>query len=118
MRELLLLRIAIVGSRNAQGIPVDFILPHIPPNASEIVSGGAEGIDSLAKEAAAKLGLKLTEFLPDYEAFGKRAPMLRNIEIVKFSDYLIAFWDHQSKGTAFTIEQCIKLGVPFKVVSI
>ncbi len=112
------MRVAIVGSRQCKNILVSDIIKFIPSNCSEIVSGGAYGIDSLAADAAQKLGIRLTEFLPDYDLFGKSAPIVRNTQIVKNCDYLLAFWDYKSRGTRYTITECIKLGVPCKIIEI
>lgn len=42
------LKVAVVGSRQADGQAVRQILRYLPANASEIVSGGAQGVDALA----------------------------------------------------------------------
>ena len=69
-----------------------------------IVSGGAKGADTLAREFAEKNDIKLTEFKPDYEQYGRGAPLRRNKKIVEYSDQIIAFWDGESKGTKNTID--------------
>lgn len=112
------MRVAVIGSRKCDNISVDDIIGFIPSNCSEIISGGADGIDSLAADAAKKLGIKLTEFLPDYNRFGKAAPLARNTTIIKNSDYILAFWDYQSTGTRFVITECIKNNVPCKIIEI
>ncbi len=66
------MRVAIIGSR---GLQVDDIGHYLPNGATEIVSGGARGIDTCAKIYAEKNGIKLTEFLPQYERFGRAAPL-------------------------------------------
>ena len=45
------MRIAIVGSRDVKGFTLERMLPHIPPEATELVSGGAYGIDQMAEQA-------------------------------------------------------------------
>ena len=45
---------------------------------TEIVSGGAKGVDSLAREYAERKGIKLTEFIPEYKSYGRAAPIVRN----------------------------------------
>jgi hypothetical protein len=44
----------------------------------EIVSGGAIGIDRCAKEYAIRNNITLREFLPEYNKFGRSAPLKRN----------------------------------------
>lgn len=101
------MRVAIIGSR---GLQVDDIGHYLPNGVTEIVSGGARGIDTCAKIYAEKNGIKLTEFLPQYERFGRAAPLKRNIEIIENSDIVLAFWDGVSRGTKFSIDRCKKLG--------
>ena len=81
----------------------------------EIVSGGARGVDTSAREYALANGIKLTEFLPEYEKYGRSAPLKRNITIIKNADLVLAFWDGRSHGTKFVIDNCKKLGIPVKV---
>ena len=70
------MKVAVVGSRN---LVVGDLSKYLPAETEEIVSGGARGIDSCAAEYAKSLGLKLTEFKPDYDRFGRGAPLKRNI---------------------------------------
>lgn len=106
------MKVAIIGSRDFW---VEDFGKYLPENVSEIVSGGARGIDSAARQYAQKNHIKLTEFLPDYAQFGNRAPLLRNLEIIDYSDLILAFWDGQSHGTRFVIENCRKQGKPCKI---
>lgn len=108
-------RLAIVGSRNCPPLDIASFLPFTP---TAIVSGGARGADTLAKEFAMKNNLPLMEYLPDYKAHGRQAPILRNIQIVENCDFLIAFWDGTSRGTKFTIDYAKRKGVPYKVITI
>ena len=97
------MKIAIVGSR---GLQVNDLENYIPEDATEIVSGGARGIDTCARHYAHKKGLRLTEFLPDYAKYGRRAPLVRNLEIIDYADRVIAFWDGKSSGTGHVIINC------------
>ena len=94
------MKIAIVGSRKIT-----------PPNleeyvseCDEIVSGGATGVDRYAAEFAKKKSLILTEFLPEYERYGRGAPIVRNKKIVDYADKVIVFWDGKSKGSLSVIK--------------
>ena len=75
-----------------------------------IVSGGARGADSLAALLAADNDIPLIEFKPDYREHGKKAPFIRNSQIVAASDFIIAFWDGKSTGTLDTIRKAQNLG--------
>lgn len=106
------MKIAIIGSRNITSLELS---EYVPENVTEIVSGGAKGVDTLAKEYALKQKLKLTEFLPEYSKYGKAAPLKRNITIIEHADLVLAFWDGKSKGTKFVIDECAKRSIPVEV---
>lgn len=106
------MKVAVIGSRN---LVVNNLEYYLPPETTEIVSGGARGIDTCAKEYAKNNNLKLTEFLPNYKFWGKTAPLKRNIEIIEYSDIVLAFWDKKSRGTKFVIENCKKRKIPCKI---
>lgn len=101
------MKLGIVGSRTLY-IDLSEFIPKEWLSTIEIVSGGAMGIDSCAARFARTHRLKLIEFPPQYEIYGKSAPILRNIEIIQESDYLFIFWDGKSKGTSFVIKECEK----------
>jgi len=56
------------------------ISKYIPPKTTEIVSSGAKGVDTFAQWFTLENGFALTEFLPDYDKYGRRAPLMRNLE--------------------------------------
>ena len=109
------MKVAIIGSRTKK---IDSLEKYLPKNCCEIVSGGANGIDKCAAEMANSKGLKLTEFLPEYNRYGRGAPLVRNKKIVEYSDIVLAFWDGSSKGTLFVIEYCKRIGKECKVILI
>ena len=88
------MKTAVIGSRN---LSVDDLGRYLPKNTTEIVSGGAKGIDACAREYARQNNITLTEFLPEYNKFGRYAPLKRNLEIIDYADEVIAFWDGKSK---------------------
>ncbi len=106
------MKVAVIGSR---GLSVTDLGRYLPKNTTEIVSGGAKGVDTSAREYALSHGIKLTEFLPEYTRFGRSAPLKRNITIIEYSDIVLAFWDGKSRGTKFVIDNCRKLGVEVRV---
>lgn len=106
------MKIAIIGSR---GLTVRNLNYYLPDEVREIVSGGAKGIDSCAKEYALENKIKFTEFLPDYQKHGKYAPLKRNDEIIKYADAVIAFWDGKSRGTGYVIKECKRHNIKIKV---
>lgn len=101
------MKVAIVGSR---GLLVDNLEKYLPNGVTEIVSGGARGIDSCAARYAREHHIKLTEFLPEYDLYGRGAPLKRNLLIIDYADEVIAFWDQASRGTKYVIDNCRKRG--------
>lgn len=112
------MRVAIVGSRSVAMDAYSDILSYIPRGASEIISGGAEGADEIAEEYARQNHLPLTVFRPEYKSYRKSAPLQRNLEIVRHSDYVLVLWDGKSRGTANIVANCIKEYTPVRVLLI
>lgn len=109
------MKIAIIGSRN---LKVENLEKYLPKDVSEIVSGGARGIDTSAKEYAVKNNIKLTEFLPEYDKYGRIAPLKRNDLIIDYADKVLAFWDGESHGTKYVINKCKQKNKPITVYSV
>ena len=108
------MKIAIIGSRSI----TDADIGKYVSAGDEIVSGGAAGIDTLAAEYAKRNGLKLTVFLPEYEKYGRAAPIVRNKQIVDYADKVVALWNGSSKGTMSVIEYAEKIGKLCEVVTL
>lgn len=100
------MKVAVVGSRSILEADIGKYIS----DGDEIVSGGAVGVDFCAAEYAKKNGLKLTIFLPQYDSYGRAAPIVRNKKIVDYADKIIAFWDGKSKGTLSVIKYAEKTG--------
>jgi predicted Rossmann fold nucleotide-binding protein DprA/Smf involved in DNA uptake len=73
-------------------------------NIVKIISGGARGADRLAARYARENQIPLQEFLPDWKTHGRKAGILRNRDIIKNADAVVAFWDGKSRGTQNSIE--------------
>ena len=101
-------KVAIVGSRGFNDYELlSERLKNHAGNISEIISGGAKGADSLAEMFADEYGIKKTIFKAEWDKFGRSAGIIRNKDIVKNCDVLIAFWDGKSKGTKNSIDLAI-----------
>jgi len=96
------MKIAIVGSRTINPV---ITLPFKP---SLIVSGGAPGVDTAAKEYAASRNIPFQEIKPDYARYNRSAPIIRNKEIVDLVDMLFIYWDGSSRGTYMVLEYAKK----------
>lgn len=110
------MRIAIIGSRSITEQEYPKLCSQIPVGASEIISGGARGADALAERYAQEQDIPFFKFLPQYEKFGKQAPLKRNLQIIERADYVIALWDGTSRGTAQVIAECMMHSIAIKVI--
>lgn len=81
-----------------------------------IVSGHAHGADSLGERFAKEQGLTVELHPAKWRALGKAAGMIRNVEMARASDALIAFWDGRSRGTAHMISFAKRRGLEVSVV--
>lgn len=106
------MKVAVIGSR---GLNVD-ISKYIPSEITELISGGAAGIDTLAERYADKMGIPKSIIKPDYAKYGKAAPIRRNDIIVDMADLVIAVWDGKSRGTKYVIEHASKAGKKVTVI--
>jgi hypothetical protein len=111
------MKVAIIGSR---GLKVPDLENYVPPELTEIVSGGACGVDTSAREYANANNIKLVEFLPEYTKYGKVAPLKRNLQIIAYSDIVLAFWNgvNLTPGTKHVIDNCKRQGVNLKIIAI
>lgn len=107
------MRIAIVGSRDFGEPDIE---GNVPGGVTEIVSGGARGVDACAREYALAHGIRYVELLPDYKRYGRRAPLIRNLEIAKYADAALIFWDGASRGTKHAMECFLSLEKPFTLI--
>ena len=84
----------------------------------EVVQGRARGVDLAAEAWARARGRKCTPFPADWNRHGKRAGILRNVEMAEYGDGLLAFWDWESRGTAHMIKTMKQQGKPTLVIRI
>lgn len=100
------MRIAIIGSRSLN-VCID---QYVPQNTELIVSGGAKGIDQIAEDYADRKGIEKLIIKPNYQKFGRGAPLVRNKEIVENADLILAFWDGKSRGTMHSVKYAMECG--------
>lgn len=88
------------------------------PKGTLVIHGGASGADAYAARACRELGLKQQVFYADWGKLGKRAGILRNVEMLdEEPDRVLAFWDGESRGTKHAIDEAFKRGIDVKVHS-
>lgn len=103
------MKLLIVGSRSI----TDFDLSqHISADVDTIISGGADGIDSLAEQYADLHRLSKYILRPRYDLYGRSAPLKRNEEMVGMADAVLIIWDGCSKGAQYTLRYAKKRTSP------
>lgn len=78
---------------------------------TEVVSGGARGVDRFGEQWASYNEVPVKRFIPDWDGLGKKAGHVRNREMGDYADALVALHDGVSKGTAGMIEYAKKKGL-------
>lgn len=117
------MKVGIVGSRGFADLSaVAAYVRGLPPGTT-VVSGGAQGVDSVAEKEAERLGLATEIYRVDTVGVSSRGEFARraharNQIIVDVSDRLVAFWDGQSRGTADTIRRAGEASKEVEVVTI
>lgn len=112
--------IAVVGSRGFDDYELlkyklDKI--HNRKPITKFVSGGAIGADKLGEQWTKENNIETLIFYPDWKKYGKKAGFLRNEDIIKNSDVVVAFWNGSSKGTKHSIDLAKKQKKPCLIVN-
>lgn len=122
------MKLAIVGSRGFSDYPrllktvqthlcdYEHFMDRFVPRFNEVVSGGAVGADKMGEQIAAHFGVKLTVFEANWDTYGKAAGPIRNEHIISNSDFVLACWDGQSKGTANSLSIAKRLKKPTLII--
>lgn len=100
------MRTIIAGSRGiTDPVEVERAVANCGWTPTTIISGGARGVDRLGEHYAELNGLKLEIYEADWNKYGRyKAGHIRNIEMAKVADALIAVWDGISGGTGHMID--------------
>ena len=109
------MKVAVVGSRE---IIIEDLGKYLPENVTEIISGGAIGVDSCAKNYALENNIPYREYLPEYEKYRRNAPLVRNKKIIDACDEALIFWNGRSKGTRSVMNYCEKIGKRYRLYCI
>ena len=107
------MKVLIAGSRSITEFD---LTDYIPKNTELIISGGADGIDSIAEEFADKNRISKLIVRPRYDLYGKAAPLKRNEIMVDIADEVLIVWDGKSKGTKYTAQYAEKNGKPVTII--
>lgn len=83
----------------------------------EIVSGGARGVDTCGERFARMHGIPVKQFPAQWDLHGRAAGPIRNAQMAKYGDVLIAF-SSGGRGTTNMINTMRKAGKPVHVVDL
>lgn len=111
------MKVAVIGSRgytDYEKVKKTLSSLHI----TLLISGGADGADSLGEQYAKEKGIETLIFIPDWKKHGKVAGFLRNTDIVENADLIVAFWDQTSKGTKDSIDKANKANKEILIIDI
>jgi hypothetical protein len=79
---------------------------------TEVVSGGAKGIDLNGETWATKNNIAIKRFPAQWTLYGRRAGALRNLQMAQYADGLLSIWDGKSRGSKHMIEAAEQCGIP------
>lgn len=85
---------------------------------SEVVSGGARGVDYVGAALAALHGVPVRIYEAEWRQHGKAAGPMRNRKMAEYADALIAVWDGKSRGTKNMIEEMERMEKPVFVLRV
>lgn len=107
------MRCIVAGSRGATKAEVVEALRRCPfaSDIRTVVSGTARGADTFGEEWASENGRAVARFPADWDRHGKRAGYLRNEEMARNADALVAVWDGSSRGTKHMIDIAARLNL-------
>ena len=83
-----------------------------------IVSGGAQGADSLGENYARERGYALKRYPAQWDKYGRAAGPIRNAEMARNADALVLFWNGKSRGSLNMKEEAEKIGLPVRTIMI
>ena len=110
------MKVIIAGSRNFNDYnSLERKMNTILKNQDDvtIISGTARGADKLGERYASEHHIKVEQYVPMWDIFGKKSGYMRNVEMAKVADACVVFWDGKSKGTKHMIDiaKNFKLGL-------
>ncbi|AGM11438.1 GTP-binding domain [Halogranum tailed virus 1] len=82
---------------------------------NKVITGGADGVDTFAKQLAEEMELDTEIHEPLWEKWGPAAGPKRNTDMVESADVIVVIWDGNSDGSADTLRKAIDSGKPLYV---
>lgn len=82
---------------------------------TEVVCGCAIGIDRLGQQWAISNNIFVKEMPADWNKYGKKAGIIRNIQMAEYADAAIVIWDGKSPGSKNMISEIKKVNKPYYI---
>ncbi len=103
-------KILICGSRDFTRLnKVTYFVNKLISITDSVIVGDARGVDTRAIIHGRKLGITVNVFKADWNTHGRRAGIIRNLEMLdERPNYIAAFWNGKSSGTKFMIDTALK----------
>lgn len=83
---------------------------------TEVVSGGARGVDELGEEWARRHDVPVTQMPAGWDEHGKAAGPKRNARMADYANAVLAVWDGRSPGTRDMLRKAHAHGLPIYLV--
>ena len=110
------MRVIIAGSRSWTDWDImKSSLDRMKEKITEVVSGTARGADEMGEWWAQENNIPIKRFPADWSRYGKAAGFIRNEEMAKYADALVAFRVGHTKGTSNMIKLAYKYGLRVEV---
>lgn len=109
------MKLLIIGSRSITNFDLS---AYISSDVDTVISGGANGIDSLAEKYADDYRISKYILRPRYDLYGRAAPLRRNEEMINICDAVLIIWDGHSKGTQYSIKYAKKKDKPITLIQL
>ncbi len=113
------MKILVCGSRDYNNYEKIFlVIEKYMTDDLTIISGGATGADSIAKEICTEYDIKYIEYVAEWSKYGKRAGPIRNSRMLKENPDLVLAFSSRSEltiGTRDTVEKAKRLGIKIKI---
>jgi len=78
-----------------------------------LIHGAAKGADTMAKDVWEKQGLQTRAHPADWEGLGKRAGIVRNMQMINSGpEHVLAFIKNNSRGASHAAAEAERRGIP------
>jgi hypothetical protein len=82
---------------------------------TEVVSGGATGVDWLGEQWARANDIPVKQMPANWDRDGRGAGPMRNRAMAEYADAAVIIWDGESRGTRNMIENMIRRKKPYHI---